>query len=378
LKTNDATGKRLSTRQLLKKVPNVPCLYRHKLNLRYYGIKSVRGKLISEVLKTEHGEPITDRKLAEHFLKSWNESHETGTSATGAPQTLEALIERYRQTKAGLKEKTKINVEWTIKNLWKRWTLGKDKRIREIRVSDLDAMLAKIDGWTPRTFNTFTMFLRQIFQVAVDDGTIAFNPVEKCKNAHRKNKKISRPTPTPEEAEKIVAQIRGQKFTDHAEDSADMAEFLLRAGLGQNEARRLTWGDLDLTKTHFTVERGKTGKVFDVPFYPALRKFLEDLYKRAGEPARSEKVFKVKDIKHGLQNACTKLGYHQFSPIALRRCAIVALLRAGIDYKQVAKWQGHSDGGQLIVGTYSEIVSSAEKEHELKELAKLEPVAAQV
>ena len=139
---DEATGKRLSTRQLLKKVPNVPCLYRHKLNLRYYGIKSVRGKLISDALRTEHEEPITDRKIAERRLKEWVESLEGGTSPTGAPQTLEALIERYRQTKAGLKEKTKINVEWTIKNLLKRWTLGTDKRIREIRVSDIDAMLA--------------------------------------------------------------------------------------------------------------------------------------------------------------------------------------------------------------------------------------------
>ena len=203
-----------------------------------------------------------------------------------------------------MKEKTRINVEWMIKNLLKRWTLGTDKRIRKIRVSDIDAMLASIAGWSPRTFNTFTMFLRQIFQVAVDDGVIAFNPVEKCKNAHRKNKKI-------------IVQIRGQKFTDHSEDSADLAEFLLRAGLGENEDGRLTWADFDLLRTHFTLERGKTGKHFDVPFYPALRTFIEDLYKRQGEPARSERVFRIKSVKHALQSACKKLGY---SPV-LARCS---------------------------------------------------------
>jgi hypothetical protein len=47
-------------------------------------------------------------------------------SATGTPQTLETRIVRYRQTKAGLKEKTRINVEWMIRNLLKRWTLGTD------------------------------------------------------------------------------------------------------------------------------------------------------------------------------------------------------------------------------------------------------------
>jgi hypothetical protein len=75
---DDAIGKKLSTRQLLKKVPNVPCFYRHNLNLRYYGIKSVRGKLISESLRTEHGEPIIERKIAERRLKEWVESSEGG------------------------------------------------------------------------------------------------------------------------------------------------------------------------------------------------------------------------------------------------------------------------------------------------------------
>jgi integrase len=365
------TGKRLSTRQLLKKIPNVPCLYRHELSGRYYGIKSVRGKLISEALKTEHGDPISDRKIAERVLKAWVESHEAGASVTGAPQTLDALIERYRQTKAALRDKTRVNVEWTIKNLLKRWKLGTDKRIREIRVSDLDALLATITGWSPRTFNTFTMYVRQLFQVAVDDGTISFNPVEKCKNAHRKLTKISRLTPTPEEAEKIVAHMRSQRFTDHAEDSADLAEFLFRAGLGEAEAGKLTWADFDLSKTHFNLERKKTGKFFDVPYYPALRTFLQGLYERQGKPARHEKVFKVKSVKKGLQNACARLGYPQFSPRALRRCAIVALLRAGIDYKLVARWQGHSDGGKLVTDTYSEIISSGERAYELQEIAKL-------
>jgi len=36
--------KRLSTRQLLAKIPNHLCLFRHKTNGRYYGIKKHGGK----------------------------------------------------------------------------------------------------------------------------------------------------------------------------------------------------------------------------------------------------------------------------------------------------------------------------------------------
>jgi hypothetical protein len=33
-----------TTRQLLAKIPNVPSLYRHKINGTYYGIKKLKGK----------------------------------------------------------------------------------------------------------------------------------------------------------------------------------------------------------------------------------------------------------------------------------------------------------------------------------------------
>ena len=54
-----------STRQQLVKVPQVPCLYRHSLNLGYYGIKKLGGK------RKEHSLRTSDRKLAERRLKEW-------------------------------------------------------------------------------------------------------------------------------------------------------------------------------------------------------------------------------------------------------------------------------------------------------------------
>ena len=55
--------KRLTTRQLLAKIPNVPCLYRHRINGTYYGIKKLQGK------EKDHSLDTTDRKLAERRLK---------------------------------------------------------------------------------------------------------------------------------------------------------------------------------------------------------------------------------------------------------------------------------------------------------------------
>ena len=54
-----------STRQLLERIPNFPCLYRHKVNDTYYGVKKISGK------RKEHSLKTTERKLAERKLKGW-------------------------------------------------------------------------------------------------------------------------------------------------------------------------------------------------------------------------------------------------------------------------------------------------------------------
>jgi len=60
-----ALKNRKSTRQLLEKIPNFPCLYRHSLSSTYYGICKVRGN------RKEHSLKTADRKIAERRLKDW-------------------------------------------------------------------------------------------------------------------------------------------------------------------------------------------------------------------------------------------------------------------------------------------------------------------
>ena len=47
------------------------------------------------------------------------------------------------------------------------------------------------------------------------------------------------------------------------------------------------------------------------------------------------------------------------------------VLRNGVNVKLVSKWQGHQDGGKLILDTYSDIISDSDKAFERQELEKL-------
>jgi hypothetical protein len=52
------------------------------------------------------------------------------------------------------------------------------------------------------------------------------------------------------------------------------------------------------------------------------------------------------------------------------------LWKSGVDKKLIAKWQGHQDGGQLILDTYTEVFGSDDEAYEAQQLAKLEVVTA--
>ncbi len=112
---------------------------------------------------------------------------------------------------------------------------------------------------------------------------IAESPFIHMKTGWKKPQTPLRAVPTEEQFQAIVHSIRCQRFTDHAQDSADSVEFLELAGLGQAEASALRWADIDWANERFSVRRQKTGALFFVPIYPDLRPLLERMKQRAAE-----------------------------------------------------------------------------------------------
>ena len=177
--------------------------------------------------------------------------------------------------------------------------------------------------------------------------------------------------PTQEQFESIVSDIRSQPLNADHEDSADFVAFLGFAGLGQAEAKALRWGDVALSEKWLRIQRKKTGVFFSVPIYPDLLPLLKDLHQKiGGSPDPTASVFAIGDARKALRSACKRLGMPHFSQRNLRQMKILALLRAGVNPKTVAAWQGHQDGGRLIMTTYSEVISANDSEFAEMELAK--------
>src|SRR5436190_1983010 len=81
-------------------------------------------------------------------------------------------------------------------------------------------------------------------------------------------------------------------------------------------------------------------------------------YRRRAAPIRLTPTFdqfKHDDAAKALSNACKRLGLPPFTHRALRRMFIVRAIERGVDVKVIAEWQGHRDGGKLILNTYSHV-----------------------
>ena len=68
---------------------------------------------------------------------------------------------------------------------------------------------------------------------------------------------------------------------------------------------------------------------------------------------------------------CKRLNLPPFYQRSIRAYRIGKLWRKKIDIKLIAKWQGHKDGGKLILNTYTEVFGAGDSDYVASELAKL-------
>jgi integrase len=220
-----------------------------------------------------------------------------------------------------------------------------------VKASDVDRWLSRY-SFGPVSRNQHIRIAKEVFNMAVRDKVILSSPVQ-----HLKGEKLPKPirnTPTFEEFKKIVDSIRSQKFNGHdAEESADFVEFLGLAGLGQAEASSLTLSDINWNKGTITTFRHKTKTGFEIPIYPQLRDILHRRTRGLKNPG--DHLFSIKSASRAVLNACRRLSLPHYSQRSFRRMFITRAIERGVDVKVIAEWQGHRDGGKLILDTYSHV-----------------------
>jgi len=318
------------------------CLYRYSSGVYYARFQS-GGKEIHRSLRT------TDRASAQRAL-AWLKQEQQQVDPAQGKLTLAELCDRYSATFQHQRPKTIERRALIVRRVKLHWPTGRLTQVARVKPSHVDLWLSRY-RFGPVSRNKHSAEIKRIFEVAVRDGIILRSPA-----AHLRPAKLAKPiraTPSFEEFKAIVESIRSQKFNGHdAEESADFVEFLGLAGLGKAEAAALRQSDIDWKRETITTFRYKTKSGFAIPIYPQLKPLL---LRRRRDDAPNERVFAINNAKKAIANACRRLNLPLYTHLSFRRMFITRAIERGVDVKVIAEWQGHKDGGKLILDTYSHV-----------------------
>ncbi|MGE4179502.1 MAG: tyrosine-type recombinase/integrase [Limisphaerales bacterium] len=74
-----------------------------------------------------------------------------------------------------------------------------------------------------------------------------------------------------------------------------------------------------------------------------------------GDSDPGTRIIPIGDAKRAIDTACRKAGLPHFHHHAFRHFFVSNAIEHGIDFKTIAAWVGHKDGGVLVAKTYGHL-----------------------
>jgi len=323
------------------------CLWRHSHTGRYYALVKRHGKQHRKSLAT------ADRQLAERRLAEFRRT----VARLGTPQdkriTFMELAKNWLDGKRGrLKQSSVEQFEVGVRQLNKHFgTLP----VREITPSICHEWEKKRgEKIGASAFNLERSILIAVLNFAIRESLLLENPAVVI--SRRKISKSKIVIPSTEQFDLLVKTMRAGDR--RAWTAADLVELLAYSGMRVAEATAMTWGEVDFSQGRFTVSGGikgtKNGEVRIVPLFPAMRSLLERL-RNGAVPNPTERVIPITTAQKAIDGACKKAGLPRFHHHLFRHFFVSQAIEAGIDFKTIASWVGHKDGGLLVAKTYGHL-----------------------
>ncbi len=344
------------------------CLYRSSLTNLYYGILERDGRQVKRSLKTD------DRELAKRRLEELR--RKVGRLSASDAKTLP--FAEYKPD-----EKTGAKTNELVGGLAKRWIdaagggmepSSRDRQLgvihnlsRHLRgVTVRGITLRSLEQWaksrrencSARTFNYELETLRRILDYGVKHGLLLENAARDIERRKPHKKAIIIPTKA-----QFVEMLQTMR-QNHGGDSANLAELLAYSGCRKSEIvgdakyskPPLFWRDINFELKVFTVTCSKNHEARTVQLFPSMEAFLLDLRARRSTPPQpDERIIPIDSAKKAIETASKKAGLTKFGHHTCRHFFCSNAIEAGIDFKVIAGWLGHKDGGVLVAQTYGHL-----------------------
>jgi integrase len=325
-----------------------PNLYRDAAG-RYYLLVKRAGKQFRRSLKT------SDPALAKRRLREFQDrAGRLASDGTGSSIRFDDLAKRWLDAKRPeLKASSAGRRETALKALGPFFN---GRLVRAIGAKETEAWKIKRGSTiSPRTWNIEVETLKQIFAYGKNTLRILLdNPADILKR--KKEPKTGIVIPSKEQFRALVNELRsGHRSTGEA---ADLVEFLAYSGCRVAEARSVRWRDINKRLGTVLITGGDMGtknhEARTIPLFVPLARLVESM--REGKGAQGEaSIFEIENARLQIIRACERLGLPRFGHHTMRHFFCSNAIEAGCDFKVIAGWLGHKDGGVLVAMTYGHL-----------------------
>jgi integrase len=325
------------------------CLYRNATSGTYYALVKHLGRQIRRSLKT------TDKALAQRRLGDFRKSvSRLNNDSEKRHMSFEELGQEWMEN-AGtrLKASSLRRNAGCLKNLCVHFGMT--------RINDITRELC--ETWEKKrgaelsesSFNKESDVLKRSLDYAVDHGYLLENPARHIRHRRVSDKAVI--IPTKAEFQKLIASVEAETPRNH--EAANLLRLLAYSGMRLGEATRILWREVDFDRGLFTVSGGEIGtknhQIRVVPLFPVLRDHLLRLREERGTIQPAESIIRVDTAKASLESACQREGLPHFTHHCLRHFFVSNAIEVGVDFKTIAAWIGHKDGGLLVAKTYGHL-----------------------
>jgi integrase len=247
-----------------------------------------------------------------------------------------------------LKPSTKQTIASYLTAAFKAWPEAESRDVTSITALEAIEWFSKLK-YSASRFNGSLQHTRRLFKLAVTLGFRADNPMSLV-NAFPVRIKPPK-LPSHEQFRKIIAYLEASPESRRA---VRLVKFLAYSGLRIGEALKLTTADI--TPYGIRVSDAKNGEDAFVPILPEMAELIKTL------PTDGRPLFRLKNPRKALANACRSAGTAPLTNHQLRHLFATRCIECGVDIKTVAEWLRHKDGGALALKRYSHVRNEHSKE----------------
>ena len=277
--------------------------------------------------------------------------------------------------------------ETGLKKVQKTWPGIQNLKPKQITPGDVQEWVARFKkngtNFTPKgakkplkgnsasSVNRAIDTLRRVLDIALERRQISINPVTVKPADGRLKKKLTKKKfypPSRAEVDRILEALKsGGQRGGWGVEAYFLCSFLLMSGARIGEARKAIWKHVDWQGEEIWLDGYKTDAAPRfIPLFAELGQMLKALIEWREATAKyqidgqnqlepGDSVFKIGECQKSLDAACVRAKARRLTHHDFRHIFATTAIENGIDFKTIADWLGHSDGGVLVMTTYGHV-----------------------